>query len=119
MYDRMSKRLASLFTFFSEPAFENLLPPPPPEQYRRPLTLVLTLDDLLIHSNWDTQHGWRTGKRPGLDYFLGYLSQYYEIVVFQVTCKFTPIRPSTNWIHTMLIFPMPCLEKLVVTKMVN
>lgn len=38
MYDRMSKRLASLFTFFSEPAFENLLPPPPPEQYRRPLT---------------------------------------------------------------------------------
>ena len=82
MYDRMSKRLASLFTFFSEPAFENLLPPPPPEQYRRPLTLVLTLDDLLIHSNWDTQHGWRTGKRPGLDYFLGYLSQYYEIVVF-------------------------------------
>ncbi|EMG49745.1 Mitochondrial import inner membrane translocase subunit TIM50, partial [Candida maltosa Xu316] len=82
MYDRLSKRLSSLFTFFSEPAFENLLPPPPPEQYRRPLTLVLTLDDLLIHSSWDTQHGWRTGKRPGLDYFLGYLSQYYEIVVF-------------------------------------
>ncbi|KAG8204845.1 TIM50, partial [Candida africana] len=82
MYERLSKRLGSLFTFFSEPAFENLLPPPPPEQYRRPLTLVVTLDDFLIHSNWDTQHGWRTGKRPGLDYFLGYLSQYYEIVVF-------------------------------------
>ncbi|EGW35249.1 mitochondrial inner membrane protein required for protein import [Spathaspora passalidarum NRRL Y-27907] len=82
MYERMSKRLGSLFTFFSEPAFENLLPPPPPEAYRRPLTLVLTLDDLLVHSSWDTQHGWRTAKRPGLDYFLGYLSQYYEIVVF-------------------------------------
>lgn len=82
MYERMSKRLASLFTFFSEPAFENLLPPPAPEQYRRPLTLVLTLDDLLIHSDWDTKHGWRTAKRPGLDYFLGYLSQYYEIVLF-------------------------------------
>lgn len=82
MYERLSKRLGSLFTFFSEPAFENLLPPPAPEQYRRPLTLVLTLDDLLIHSEWDTKHGWRTGKRPGLDYFLGYLSQYYEIVLF-------------------------------------
>lgn len=82
MYERFNKRFGSLFNFFSEPAFENLLPPPPPEAYRRPLTLVLTLDDLLIHSQWDTKHGWRTAKRPGLDYFLGYLSQYYEIVIF-------------------------------------
>lgn len=82
MYNRFNKRFGSLFNFFSEPAFENLLPPPPPEAYRRPLTLVLTLDDLLIHSQWDTKHGWRTAKRPGLDYFLGYLSQYYEIVIF-------------------------------------
>ncbi|KAK6465510.1 mitochondrial inner membrane protein required for protein import [Scheffersomyces coipomensis] len=82
MYERLTKRLSSLFTFFSEPAFEQLLPPPAPEAYRRPLTLVLTLDDLLVHSSWDTKHGWRTAKRPGLDYFLGYLSQYYEIVIF-------------------------------------
>lgn len=82
MYGRLNKRLGSLFTFFSEPVFENLLPPPAPEAYRRPLTLVVTLDDFLIHSDWDTKHGWRTGKRPGLDYFLGYLSQYYEIVIF-------------------------------------
>jgi import inner membrane translocase subunit TIM50 len=82
MYDRLNKRLLSLFTFFSEPVFENLLPPPAPEAYRRPLTLVLTLDDLLIHSSWDTKNGWRTAKRPGLDYFLGYLSQYYEVVIF-------------------------------------
>lgn len=82
MYGRFNKRIGSLFNFFSEPAFENLLPPPPPEAYRRPLTLVLTLDDLLIHSEWDTKHGWRTAKRPGLDYFLGYLLQYYEIVIF-------------------------------------
>lgn len=82
MYERFNARFLSLFTFFSEPAFENLLPPPPPEAYRRPLTLVLTLDDLLIHSEWDTKNGWRTAKRPGLDYFLAYLSQYYEIVIF-------------------------------------
>lgn len=82
MYERLNKRLGSLFTFFSEPVFEQLLPPPAPEAYRRPLTLVLTLDDLLIHSEWDTKNGWRTAKRPGLDYFLGYLSTYYEIVIF-------------------------------------
>lgn len=82
VYGRFNKRLGLLFTFFQEPAFENLLPPPAPEAYRRPLTLVLTLDDLLIHSEWDTKHGWRTAKRPGLDYFLGYLLQYYEIVIF-------------------------------------
>lgn len=82
MYGRFSKRMGSIFTFFSEPVFEKLLPPPAPEAYRRPLTLVLTLDDLLIHSLWDRKNGWRTGKRPGLDYFLGYLSQYYEIVIF-------------------------------------
>lgn len=82
MYERLNKRLSSLFSFFSEPVFENLLPPPAPEGYRRPLTLVLTLDDFLIHSSWDTKHGWRTAKRPGLDYFLAYLSGYYEIVIF-------------------------------------
>ena len=82
IYGRLTKRLSSLFTFFSDPVYEKLLPPPPPEAYRRPLTLVLTLDDFLIHSSWDAKNGWRTAKRPGLDYFLGYLSQYYEIVIF-------------------------------------
>lgn len=82
MYHRFNKRFGSFFSFFLEPAFENLLPPPPPEAYRRPLTLVVTLDDFLIHSEWDRKNGWKTGKRPGLDYFLGYLSQYYEVVIF-------------------------------------
>lgn len=82
MYERFTERLSSLFSFFSDPVFENLLPPPAPEGYRRPLTLVLTLDDFLIHSEWDTKNGWRTAKRPGLDYFIAYLAGYYEIVIF-------------------------------------
>lgn len=28
------------------------------------------------------QNGWRTAKRPGADYFLAYLSLFYEIVLF-------------------------------------
>ena len=36
------------------------------------------------------QHGWRTAKRPGVDYFLAYLSQFYEIVIF--TTQFHYVR---------------------------
>ncbi|AOA62535.1 TIM23 complex subunit [Komagataella phaffii CBS 7435] len=85
MWNRFYARFNELSNFFTEPAFDDLLPPPPPEPYRRPLTLVLTLDDLLIHSDWNPKTGWKTAKRPGLDYFLCYLSQYYEIVCFSST----------------------------------
>ncbi|KAK9470008.1 HAD-like domain-containing protein [Dipodascopsis tothii] len=82
MYGRAKARFNEFFEYYHEPAFDELLPPPVPEPYQRPYTLVLGLDDLLIHSEWTRENGWRTAKRPGLDYFLGYLSQYYEIVIF-------------------------------------
>ncbi|SCU88115.1 LAFA_0E10814g1_1 [Lachancea sp. 'fantastica'] len=82
MYTRMKLRFNSIFSYFQEPPFPDLLPPPPPPPYQRPLTLVLSLEDVLVHSEWTKEHGWRTAKRPGVDYFLGYLSQYYEIVLF-------------------------------------
>jgi len=82
LWKRFNARFNSIFTYFQEPPFPDLLPDSPPEPYKRPLTLVLTLEDFLIHSEWDTKNGWKTAKRPGTDYFLGYLSQYYEIVLF-------------------------------------
>lgn len=82
LWKRFNARFNSIFTYFQEPPFPDLLPDSPPEPYKRPLTLVLTLEDLLIHSEWSSQNGWKTAKRPGVDYFLGYLSQYYEIVLF-------------------------------------
>lgn len=82
MWTRFRKRVYGVSDVFNEPAFTELLPPPPPEPYRHPLTLVVELDDTLVHSAWDRKKGWKTAKRPGVDYFLGYLSQYYEIVVF-------------------------------------
>ena len=85
MYHRFKARFNDIFTYFQEPPFPDLLPPPPPAPYQRPLTLVLSLDDLLVHSEWSQKNGWRTAKRPGVDYFLGYLSQYYEIVLFSST----------------------------------
>ena len=60
-----------------------LLPDPmdlPPGVVQR--TLVLSLEDTLIHTEWDRKFGHRTRKRPGLDAFLAHMSQYYEIVIF-------------------------------------
>ncbi|SJM85210.1 probable Mitochondrial import inner membrane translocase subunit TIM50 [Zygosaccharomyces bailii] len=82
MYQRFRARWHNMFSYFEEPPFEDLLPPSPPPPYQRPLTLVITLEDFLVHSEWSQKYGWRTAKRPGCDYFLGYLSQYYEIVLF-------------------------------------
>ena len=79
--NRLRSRLTSTLDYYSEPAFEKLLPDPDP-LYARPYTLVLSLEDLLVHSEWSREHGWRMAKRPGLDYFLRYLSLYYEIVIF-------------------------------------
>ncbi|KAI9141092.1 HAD-like domain-containing protein, partial [Paraphysoderma sedebokerense] len=75
-------RLSNLFSFFSEPPIKKLLHDPLPEEYQRPYTLVISLDDTLVHTKWDPQHGFRIVKRPGVEKFLAYMSQFYEIVIF-------------------------------------
>lgn len=80
-WKRAKARMTESVTYYKEPAFEKLLPDPDPT-FERPYTLCLSLDDLLIHSEWSREHGWRIAKRPGVDYFIRYLSQYYELVLF-------------------------------------
>jgi import inner membrane translocase subunit TIM50 len=61
----------------------KLLPNPidlPPGVVQR--TLVLSLEDCLVHTEWERKRGHRTKKRPGLDAFLAHVSQYYEVVIF-------------------------------------
>ena len=41
------------------------------------------------------QHGWRTAKRPGVDYFIAYLSQFYEIVIFTTQYHYVCIQVLT------------------------
>ncbi|KAL6941614.1 hypothetical protein ACO0RG_002749 [Hanseniaspora osmophila] len=82
VYQRAKLRFDIFVQSFNEPPFDDLLPPPPPPPYQRPLTLVIGLEDLLVHSEWTNKGGWKTLKRPGVEFFLGYLSQYYEIVLF-------------------------------------
>ncbi|GAB1309826.1 mitochondrial inner membrane protein required for protein import [Madurella fahalii] len=80
-WKRAMARLGDTVTYYQEPAFEKLLPDPDPA-FERPYTLCISLEDMLVHSEWSREHGWRVAKRPGVDYFLHYLSQYYEIVLF-------------------------------------
>ncbi|KAF2764428.1 HAD-like protein [Teratosphaeria nubilosa] len=81
MYARIRARLGSQVGYYTEPTFPKLLPEVPAEQ-RQPFTLVLSLEDLMVHSSWDRTNGYRVAKRPGIDYFIRYLSQYYELVLF-------------------------------------
>ena len=99
-WNRVKARLASTLDYYNEPAFPRLLPKHDPNM-QPPMTLVLSLEDLLIHQEWTRERGWRIAKRPGVDYFLRYLSQYYELVLFttqpssmadQVIRKLDPYR---------------------------
>jgi len=87
MWARVRGRMGGQLGYYTEPAFPKLLPDIPESQRAMypQYTLVLSLEDLLIHTTWDTKHGYRTAKRPGLDYFIRYLSQYYELVLFTTT----------------------------------
>ncbi|KAL1914902.1 uncharacterized protein VTP21DRAFT_7818 [Calcarisporiella thermophila] len=125
---RMKKRIHDFEEFFSNPAWDKLLPDPLPEPYQRPLTLVINLDETLVYSTWDKQHGWRTAKRPGVDYFLAYLSQFYEIVIFTSQQAFTAIpivekldpynyamyklfREATRYANGKVVKDLSCLNR--------
>lgn len=99
-YNRIKARMSDFTSYYKDPAFPKLLPDEDPN-LRQPYTLVLSLEDLLVHSEWSREHGWRVAKRPGVDYFLRYLNQYYELVLFtsvpsmmadQVLRKLDPYR---------------------------
>ena len=80
-YNRLRARLTTTMDYINEPVFTKLLPDPDPA-WERPYTLVLSLEDMLVHTEGTREIGWRLAKRPGMDYFIRYLSQYYELVIF-------------------------------------
>ncbi|EGO00630.1 hypothetical protein SERLA73DRAFT_178488 [Serpula lacrymans var. lacrymans S7.3] len=90
-WTRTKTRFVEIFDYFNKPIWTELLPPPLPAPHQKPYTLLLSMDDLLITSTWDRQHGWRTAKRPGVDYFLAYLSQFYEVVIFTTQHHYTAL----------------------------
>lgn len=95
-WGRTSERVSALFDYFNKPSWPELLPPPLPAPHQKPYTLLISIDDLLVTSTWDRQHGWRTAKRPGVDYFLAYLSQFYEVVIFTTQNHYTALPVLEN-----------------------
>jgi import inner membrane translocase subunit TIM50 len=82
-YNRVQARLGSTVSYYRDPVTTKLLPDEDPDPNNRyPFTLVISLEDMLVHSEWTRDKGWRVAKRPGVDYFLRYLGAYYEIVLF-------------------------------------
>lgn len=105
-WNRASTRMKEVMTYYHEPAFEKLLPDPDP-MFERPYTLVISLEDMLVHSEWSREHGWRLAKRPGADYFLHYLSQYYELVLF-TTVPFAIAEPLVRKLdpYRFIVWPL-------------
>lgn len=82
-YNRIKARLGSTMSYYRDPVTTKLLPDEDADpNLRFPFVLVLSLEDMLVHSEWTRDKGWRIAKRPGMDYFLRYLSAYYEIALF-------------------------------------
>lgn len=102
-WQRAKTRMTASVAYYQEPSFEKLLPDPDPA-FERPYTLCISLDDLLVHSEWTRDHGWRVAKRPGFDYFIRYLGQYYELVLFTTVPYATaePIMRKLDPFHLIL-----------------
>ncbi|CAG8491747.1 3813_t:CDS:10 [Paraglomus brasilianum] len=88
-YKRLRARFEDLLQFFMEPPSDKLLQDKDTLPNFPPLTLVINLEETLIHSTWDRQHGWRFAKRPGLDYFLAYMANLYELVIWTAQPTYT------------------------------
>lgn len=52
-YQRAKARAVDTMDYFNKPAWDPLLPDLLPPPHQKPYTLVLSLDDLLVHSVWD------------------------------------------------------------------
>lgn len=66
---------------YTEPYTDKLLPDLLPQE-QHVFTLVLDLNETLIHYIWTRDTSWQTFKRPGVDAFLEHLAQFFEIVVY-------------------------------------
>ncbi|ORX48629.1 HAD-like protein [Piromyces finnis] len=78
-----SKKQIKKFT--EEPKVSKILPDELPAPHCQPFTLFINLDDILVKSSWDPENGWHVVKRPGVDFFIQYLAQFYEIVIYSDT----------------------------------
>lgn len=107
MYRRAMARWGSTMSYYKDPVTKKLLPDAHlMDPNMPPYTLVIGLEDVLVHSEWSRQHGWRIAKRPGLDYFLKYLSPYYELVVFSAQPSMTVDQIHRKIDPYQMVYPL-------------
>jgi len=98
-YLKFRKNIEGQIKEYADPTFDKLLPDMPPEIRGRVKTLVLDLDEVLVHKEWTRQRGWSIYKRPGVQDFLAEMGQYFEIVVFSEEPN-TYVDPIINRLDT-------------------
>ncbi|KAJ9662865.1 mitochondrial inner membrane protein required for protein import [Neophaeococcomyces mojaviensis] len=107
VYQRAAARFGSTMSYYKDPVTKKLLPDAAlMDPNMPPFTLVLGLEDVLIRSEWSREHGWRIAKRPGLDYFLKYLSLYYELVIFSSQPSFTVDQIHRKLDPYQMVYPL-------------
>lgn len=67
---------------YTDPTCDALLPELAPEIRGQVKTLVLDLEDVLVHKEWSRAKGWQVMKRPGVEPFLLEMGKRYEVVVY-------------------------------------
>jgi import inner membrane translocase subunit TIM50 len=87
VYLDIRKSLEDQVRGFAAPSSDKLLPDLRSHEAGI-FTLVLDLNETLVHSDWKRDRGWRTFKRPGVEAFLEQLAQYYELVVYSDQLSF-------------------------------
>lgn len=106
------------FQSFTEPSSKSLLPDALPPQYQRPYTLILEVNDVLMHRNYEVEqspaikdalittghlqrgYGWKYQKRPGVDALLVKLFDLYEIVTFTSENAFVGVEKYYHHLHS-------------------
>ena len=103
MHEELLEWKNDMWKMYSTPVVENLLPPPLPDQPAMK-TLVLDLEETLVHFEYDRTHGWRCLKRPYIDTFLDYLALggLYEVVVFSNGFSYS-VEPFLDKIDPMVL----------------
>jgi len=86
-YGGVRQWMRDIYLYFADPPKPSLLPSLDlPNNARTPLTLVIDLDDTLVHTEWDRSHGNRTRRRPFTREFLNRMAMSgVEIVIFSTT----------------------------------
>ena len=102
-YEDILQWKEDMWKLYTTPVMQNLLPPPLPDQPAIK-TLVLDLEETLVHFEFDRATGWRCHPRPYIDAFLDYLALggLYEVVVFSNGYSYA-VEPFLDRIDPMVL----------------